>query len=198
MEFITSDLHFGHKNIYGLDGFCPRTRGHFKTLEEMNEYLIEAHNSVVGKKDTTYFLGDFSLHMDRNEALEILKAMNGQFHFIKGNHDNRSLINYLKANNYKISEGMDKFIVYDVGTIVKRNGNIYYLTHYPLQLGERRQLRSLCGHLHDEAVNLPYSLNVGIDSSELPESHPFGVPLEFSVACELVEKKAKKSKDSDK
>ena len=198
MNFITSDLHFGHEDIIGEAGFCSRTRGHFKSVEEMNQYLIEAHNSVVGENDTVYHLGDFSLNLTREEVFEILEQLNGQIHFIKGNHDRSRIMNYIERNNYKVSKNKMKYVTHDVGTIVKFNKRIYHLTHYPLQLGGWNQLRSLCGHIHDKTAELPYVMNVGVDSPELPEEHPFGVPIRFSAACKLLEKKFEKSIDIEK
>lgn len=192
MEYITSDLHLGHNKICGPEGFVP-TRTHFKSVDEMDEYLIKAHNSVVNKFDVLYHLGDFSLNVPREKVFEILNSMNGQIHFVKGNHDGQSILNYLRNNNYEIKKGMDKFVVHEVGLIVKRNKKIYHLTHYPLHVGEKRsQLRSLCGHIHEYSAEQSNALNVGIDSPELPEDQPFGVPLQFDVACQLVENKIKK------
>lgn len=188
LEFITSDLHFGHKDITGAKGFCE-SRTNFSSTNEMNKHLIEAHNSVVDDSDVTYHLGDFSLNLSREEVYRIINNMNGQIHLIKGNHDSRRVLNYLEANNYKLENGFQKFVTHDVGTIIKRNKGIYHLTHYPLQLGGRRKLRSLCGHIHEEYADYPYALNVGIDSPELPVGHPFGVPLTLDKACELVEAK---------
>lgn len=191
MEYITSDLHLNHDKICGPDGFVP-TRTHFDSVEEMDNYLIQAHNSVVNKYDVLYHLGDFSFNISREKVFEILNNMNGQIHFIKGNHDGQSILNHLNSNNYELKKGMNKFVTHEVGLIVKRNKKIYHLTHYPLNVGEGRgKLRSLCGHIHELAAEQSNILNVGIDSPELPEGHPFGVPLRFDVACELVENKIK-------
>ena len=54
MVFVTSDLHFGHKNIIKYEN-RP-----FKDVEEMDQKLIENWNNKVGKDDTVYILGDFS------------------------------------------------------------------------------------------------------------------------------------------
>lgn len=189
IEFITSDLHLGHEGIQGPEGFCKETRGNFTSIEEMDEYLIEAHNSVVTENDVTYHLGDFSIDFTREKTLEKLIEMNGQIHFIKGNHDGRRIINYLEKNTPIMPNGKPKIIVHDVGLIVKNNKRSYYLTHYPLQLGGRRGLRSLCGHIHEQYAQFPYALNVGVDSPELPDGHTFGVPLTLDKACELSEAK---------
>lgn len=79
--FLTSDHHFGHKNILK---FCPNRP--FNTIEAMNEGLIERHNEVVQPNDDIYFLGDFAF-MDARQVMNILRRLNGNKHYIFGNHD---------------------------------------------------------------------------------------------------------------
>ena len=43
-KWITSDLHFGHKNIMN---FCPVTRARFNDVEDMREKMISEWNSNV-------------------------------------------------------------------------------------------------------------------------------------------------------
>ena len=50
--FFTSDLHIGHENILS---FCNRP---FTNTSEMNKALIDNWNSVVGKADIVFNLGD--------------------------------------------------------------------------------------------------------------------------------------------
>lgn len=78
--WVTSDHHFGHKNIIR---FCDRP---FTDTDHMREELIMRHNSVVDHCDDVYFLGDFAFTRE-DEIEEILIRMNGNKHFIFGNHD---------------------------------------------------------------------------------------------------------------
>ena len=68
-KFLTSDEHYNHKNILG---YCSRP---FSTVEEMNQALIDNHNSVVGPNDEVIHLGDFS--MSDKCVKEILSQLNG-------------------------------------------------------------------------------------------------------------------------
>lgn len=198
MDFITSDLHFGHRDIVGKDSFCS-TRSHFETVEEMNDYLIKIHNSTVSNEDTLYHLGDFSIHLTNQDIFSLLCKMNGQIQFFKGNHDSQRILKFLEKNNFKLEDGRDKFFTYEVGTRLKRNGVVYYLSHFPMNVGRKsRNLRSICGHIHEEFADGPNIINIGIDSPELPANLQFGEPLKLDLAIDLVEQKHKEYIDSMK
>ena len=77
--FFTSDLHFGHQNILK---FCNRP---WETTEEMDKALIENWNSVVGKDDIVFDLGDFAFAPNWRWK-EILSQLNGKHYLILGNH----------------------------------------------------------------------------------------------------------------
>lgn len=185
-DYITSDWHFGHKNMCGSEGFLP-TRQHFKDTTEMDNYLINTINNVLSPKDTLYHLGDISLHRKPVEVFDILCKIKGQIVLIKGNHDSSRVLKYISKHNFLLPDGRPKFVIHDVGTIIKRNGVVYYLTHYPLGLGElRKNMRNICGHIHELSARESNVLNVGIDSPELPEGHTFGEPLLLDEAMSLV------------
>lgn len=184
--FITSDRHFYHKNMTeeGKGSFGIRT---YKNIQEMNEDLIEAHNSVVGPMDVTIDCGDMTLGGNREDVFEIYKRMNGRFIIIKGNHDNTQLLNYMTENNYKLSNGQWKFEIHEVGYRFKQDKKIFYCTHYPLNVGDRGRTYNLHGHIHEWASQLPYGINVGIDSPDIyDENRRFGAPVPLEEAIEIV------------
>lgn len=80
MNYFTSDLHLGHRNIIRL---CNRP---FATIEEMDETLIRNWNAKVTNGDTVYILGDL-LFRNEKPAEEYLKQLKGKKHPIIGNHD---------------------------------------------------------------------------------------------------------------
>lgn len=188
MRYITSDPHFGHRNICGKGGFV-HTRTHFTSVEEMNETIIENWNNQVGPEDEVIIAGDIALNMKPREVFEILKRLHGTLLLIEGNHDSVSkTIKYLLNNNYTYNR-KPKFEYHQVGMRIKYNKRVYYVTHYPLGLGEgRRGLRNLCGHIHTAVAYSSNVLNIGVDSPEIP-SVPFGTPIPFETAVELVEQK---------
>jgi len=82
MRWYVSDLHYFHKNIIHLQD-RP-----FKSVEEMNEALIENWNKYVAKGDVVYVIGDFSFgKYDETKAL--VEKLNGVKVLIRGNHDSR-------------------------------------------------------------------------------------------------------------
>ena len=71
MNYFTSDLHLGHRNIIRL---CNRP---FATIEEMDETLIRNWNAKVTNGDTVYILGDL-LFRNEKPAEEYLKQLKGK------------------------------------------------------------------------------------------------------------------------
>lgn len=110
--FIISDTHFGHENIIS---YCNRP---FETVEQMNDEMIKRWNSVVGKEDIVYHLGDFAL--GNKESIKNYKnKLNGRIRLVLGNHD------HLRFNTY-YELGFDR--VYDRPIILEDN---YILSHSP-------------------------------------------------------------------
>ena len=201
-KFITSDWHFFHNNACGPEGFIS-TRKKFSSVEEMNDNIIKTINQKVSRDDTIIHLGDIGFGKPK-KLFETLEKINGQIILIKGNHDSSKLFKYIVNNNYhypysnpkkhKQSPDRVKFLVEEVGLREKMNGKVYYLTHYPFQLGEQRKnMRSICGHIHEQIALDANMINVGIDSPEITSKiSNFGEPLLLEDAVELVDKKWEK------
>ena len=79
--FFTSDTHYSHANI------IKYSNRPFANTHEMNEELITRYNSVVSQNDIVYHLGDFAFERDESVLINIIKRLNGEKHFICGNHD---------------------------------------------------------------------------------------------------------------
>lgn len=76
--WFTADTHFGHQRTLEL------SKRPFKTEEEMDSTMIKNWNSVVGKDDTVYHLGDFG-------AYENINKLNGNISLILGNYERNDL-----------------------------------------------------------------------------------------------------------
>lgn len=180
MRFFIADTHFFHEQLLGDNDFAPRL---FETVEAMHQVMIASWNQVVKPTDTVYHLGDVAMHPQYEKGnaavLAILTQLAGKIVFIKGNHDSRAFFNYLAEHDPGV-EGGPKFAFEDVGAIVKFNHHQYYLTHYPMLLGQTKNIRNLHGHIHHYSVPIADNINVGVDAPErslLPQPVPFGTPL---------------------
>lgn len=192
MEWVTSDTHFGHKNTFGENGFCA-TRAEFSSLEEMEDTIITNWNKAVGKLDTVYHLGDLAFRGTNKQVLALVSKLNGIIVLHEGNHDSANTLRYLEKNSPLLTlpngTTTKKIVVNQMGTRIKRNGIIYYLTHYPLGLGKfRRKIRNICGHIHEQEAYDPNVINVGVDSPEI-EVELFGTPISLEEAMTLVGRK---------
>ena len=185
--WFTSDLHFGHRNILK---FCARP---WKSIEEMNEGLIKNWNSVVGKDDIIFNLGDFAFAPDRKWK-EILKRLNGHHYLILGNHD---------ITRWPGDKIMELFDGVSNQMILKIDGRTVYLNHYPyLCFGgawrkPENAVYQLFGHTHsgpncrgtdtDRLVNLfPYQYDVGVDNNNY-------TPVSWQQVQEIINKQVEYS-----
>jgi len=145
--FITGDYHFSHRNILT---YCKRP---FKSVEEMNETIINNHNSLVSPEDTVIFLGDFKFYP--NTVREFLDRLNGHFIFVKGNHD--SSRDFKKAG-IKLHKNL---------TIKVNDKWQYFLVHNP---ENAKKGNNLVAHVHEEwsfkNEKDKYMINVGVDRND--------------------------------
>jgi calcineurin-like phosphoesterase family protein len=130
----------------------------------MDEKLIVEWNSVVGKHDTVYHLGDFG-YGSRMVTEGILSRLNGIKVLIRGNHDSKRVT---KAVGWRDTYSLKKIKVYG-SSGVKTN---VVLCHYPLYIWEGKHTGTLHlhGHLHATKgdghhgeFNEPGALDVGVD-----------------------------------
>lgn len=151
--FVIADTHFGHLNIIK---YCDRP---FVTTEEMDRQLIEKWNSVVGKDDIVYHLGDFALG-NMNKVAEYRKQLKGKIFLIQGNHDGYSMKRYYEA-------GFDK--VYDKPVIYQ---DFFILSHQPLFITESMPYANIYGHVHNNPQFVDYTSNTFCVSCERIEYKP--------------------------
>lgn len=133
--YFTSDYHLRHSNIIR---YCDRP---FADVDEMNETIIEKHNSKVKPEDTVLFLGDFSF----GSRQPFLDRLNGKYVFIRGNHDDKPIIESITINY---------------------GGFDIYMTHWPQNYNPNYDLNFI-GHVHEKwrvrEKNDTILINVGVD-----------------------------------
>jgi len=163
MLFLTADHHFSHGQILI---YQKETRP-FPTVHEMNKAYTEMWNDQVGDKDVVYHLGDFCFK--RPEAH--FPRLRGRIHVIPGNHDR-----WLPKTRWGIQTGphtslrsasREPVIVHNQICIIKEEGQMVVLCHYPLRSWPHSHYGSWhChGHVHMPIAPWGPSFNVGVDIS---------------------------------
>ena len=152
--WLTSDWHFNHDKE-----FIWKERG-FNSVQEMNEAIIERHNSKVEDDDDVYVCGDLVMG-DLEAGEECLQRLKGKLHIILGNHDT--------ANRIKMYEKYAVEIVY--ATTLKYKKKSFYLSHYPTLTGNEddpKVVINLHGHTHQTTAfteGYGFMYHVGMDSN---------------------------------
>ena len=133
--WVTSDQHFGHKNI------CIFLRENGEKLrpwdncDDMDDELVRRYNEYVKPGDKCYFLGDVCIN---RKALATISRLNGDKVLIKGNHDIFKLEDYTKYFR-------------DIRAYMVTNHIIF--SHIPIHdQSKSRFLANVHGHTHSELV----------------------------------------------
>lgn len=178
MIYFIGDNHWGHKSI------IYNAQRPFQNVFEMDEYMIEAWNSVITNDDEVYHLGDMSYKTNPKRFGEILERLNGRIYLIRGNHDKEKLINRFKdrfewvKNDYRFQyEYLET--TYD-----------FVLFHYPIYSWNRIWYGSIHIHGHTH-TNEPFFnkyhpgrvINVSVEN--LDDYKPISI-------IEVIEKMSKK------
>lgn len=175
--WFTSDQHFGHANVIK---FCNRP---FSSIEEMREKLIENHNKVVKKGDRVFHLGDmFWRDMSIGEALTVMARLNGQHHYIYGNHEEL-------FSRHKSDKILQQQFVWckDVFNLKVTGYLNIWLSHYPHEdwNGSHKGSYHLFGHVHGEKQNPSgLKMDVGVDANNY-------TPVSLEQVTDLLAEKAK-------
>lgn len=119
--WFCSDLHFGHKGIEKFRG---------QTEAENRARIMREWQSVVGKKDHVYVLGDACFTM---ETVDSFAQLPGEKFLVRGNHDGLNTAVYLKY--FTEVYGLLKY-------------KEFWLSHAPIHPDELRGKVNLHGHVH--------------------------------------------------
>lgn len=135
--FLTSDTHFGHRNICKFmrsDGITPLRP--WDDVDVMDTDMVMRWNKVVGPNDKVMHLGDVVIN---RKSLAILNQLNGRKELIMGNHDIFDHTDYLKY--FKRLHGS-----YKLGDL--------WLTHIPVHIDSvpRWATANVHGHIHANLV----------------------------------------------
>lgn len=145
--WFTSDTHFNHRNI------IQYSNRPYRTIEDMNEGLIESWNARVKPNDEIYHLGDFAL--GKSDTIEpLLKRLNGCKYLIVGNHDGAATTR---------AQGWNRVRHYDE---IRIGGQLIVLCHYAMRVWCKSHRGSwhLYGHSHGSLPDIGgKTIDVGVD-----------------------------------
>jgi calcineurin-like phosphoesterase family protein len=143
-DLFTADQHFHHKGILKYE----KNNRPFKDVNEMNEYLVDVWNSIVGKRDRIICLGD--IVWGNNPS--IIHRLNGEIILLRGNHDNMPEAKYIHAGISRILPGPVKSRAYKV-----------VLSHEPLvQPVSYPHCLNIHGHTHSYGERLKGPMDISI------------------------------------
>jgi calcineurin-like phosphoesterase family protein len=140
----------------------------------MNDYMVDAWNSVVNEDDLTFHLGDFSLakSSEIDDLRNLISRLRGKKILIRGNHDKN-------PDSFFVNAGFKS--IFDSITLGK-----VLLVHYPLHeaISRKMQFHSqeidhvLHGHDHRKEIpDLENHYNVAADRHEfLPVALSRAIP----------------------
>lgn len=164
--FVISDTHFGHRNLFERErgGYFD---GDIKSVEELDEMMIERWNKTVSKIDLIWHLGDIA--MDKKHVKRIIPHLNGDKSLIMGNHDKEPPQFYLDCGFAKV-RAMKVFNAGDLPGAI--------LTHIPISPASvGRWGKNIHGHTHKYRVLVPAGI-AGISNRSHPDSRYVCVSVE--------------------
>jgi calcineurin-like phosphoesterase family protein len=180
--FFTSDTHYAHTNICRSvsnwrdeNGNVPinQTRD-FKSLDHMNDYIVNSINGKVGEDDTLFHLGDWSFGGFDNieEFRNRINCKN--IHLILGNHDHH--IERNKNDIQRLFSSVHQYLRLQVsvmpGTKLYAGEVDLVLMHYPIASWHNMNdgVIHLHGHVHlppDKKLAAGKAMDVGCDGNDM-------------------------------
>jgi len=166
--YFTSDTHYNHTNI--CRGTTQWTDANdltrdFKTLDQMNDRIVNGINDVVGENDILFHLGDWSFG-GFDSIAEFRNRINCKnIHLILGNHDHH--IERNKNNIQELFSSVNQYVELEVN---KQHN--FVLMHYPIMSWNKMNegIIHLHGHVHlppNKRIGKGKMMDVGVDGNGL-------------------------------
>lgn len=162
--WFTSDWHIGHRNIL-------KYRPIANTIPEHDKILFEGHKATVGKRDTTYFLGDMFFEVT-DYAIQQFSELKGTKILLLGNHDYANIKHLLP-------------IFDDIIGPIKYKG--HWLSHHPIHPQELYGKRNIHGHTHNQSVMTTLNEQLVFDTRYVnvcPDVNN-NLPISFEEICKI-------------
>lgn len=172
-RFFISDTHFCHKHI------IEYTDRPFGSVEIMNKELIKRWNSVVGKNDLVYHLGDFG-NWKWVDVEPIYKQLKGKILLIRGNHDHETIrrnIDWVPRASLKIGDYyclLNHMAIYEWAEKKFSDSRKWYDKHITREDIHENYDFVLCGHSHNNWQINGRNINLSVENINY-------TPLEESI-----------------
>lgn len=163
--FFIADTHFFHANIIEYEN-RP-----FKSVEEMNAFMIKSWNKVITNNDRVFLLGDFAFG-NKQKQKDIAQKLNGYKILITGNHDQYSIGHY---------EDIGFAEVYRYPILLEE---FWMLSHQPLYINKNMPYANIFGHVHSNPIYSDYSEQSMCVSVE--REHINYTPIRFDKVKQLM------------
>jgi len=170
--WFTSDSHYNHGNLCRATSNwedLDSTRD-FKSLDQMNDALVDNINSKVGENDYLFHLGDFAFGGVKyiKEFRERINCKN--VHLILGNHDYRMVENIDIVRPLFSSMSEYRFLTVFTPFEDTELKHRFVLFHYPIVSwnGMCYGVMHLYGHVHssqEERIRGVKAMDVGADAN---------------------------------
>ncbi len=175
--FFSSDLHGSHNRILQ---YSPNRAALYNNIQEHDEGIIKNWNSVVGKNDTVWLLGDIAIcGFERLNAF--VWQLNGRINVCLGNHD--KLKHLIKTNRFESIQDVKYTAI---------QGQTMFMSHYAHRVWPKSHRGSwmLYGHSHGTLRDDPHalSIDVGVDCHNM-------FPISFEQIMEIMKTKTYKPVD---
>jgi calcineurin-like phosphoesterase family protein len=156
--WFTSDTHFGHRNICGPTlSIWKEGYRHFKSLQDMEDEIVEKCNSLVGENDILYHLGDFIMGPNVDTELPRIRSRIKckTIHHIPGNHHKFD----------KWPELKKQFTSFEHYYELKYKGKLIVCFHYPIASWNEMHHGSIhaFGHTHQSYKGKGRCIDVGVE-----------------------------------
>lgn len=190
-RFFTSDQHFGHANILKYEAAMRRDEfgSAFRSVDKMDDYIVDQWNAHVAPDDIVYCLGDFCYKLQ--QTCDMLPFLNGEKILVCGNHDpffenlnSTKVADRALARELALQAGFSE-VHLELAVEIKGIGRVL-LSHFPYEPSNKEGLSQsslrylinrpavgkekmlLHGHVHSQWLThqeegKPFMLNVGID-----------------------------------
>ena len=161
MIWVTSDNHFGHRNIINIQPRPEFLVNGEPDVEMMNNTMITRWNELVNPDDVVYHVGDFC--WNKGAMRSVLHRLHGRIILIPGNHDKE----LLAAEEFRGRfEAIKPYSYYETNV----NGEHVVFSHFPYF--EWNQIGKGTWHLHGHLHAKPHGISgkimdVGADGNGL-------------------------------